>query len=91
MPPRSYLVFELSDLPLAGRVVLYVVQHDLSVRQQGFGSLQVFPQALLRLNVAASHLTSRVKGKSESNQDQTISVRNENEIVKFATLQNFKC
>lgn len=54
-----YLVLELGDLPLAGCVVLHVVQHDLGVSQQSLGSLQVLPQTLLCLNVAMSHLGSR--------------------------------
>lgn len=54
--PWPYLVLELGDLPLAGRIVLNVVQHDLGVSQQRFGSFEVFPQTLLSLYVAASHL-----------------------------------
>lgn len=51
-----YLILELSNLPLTGCVVLYVVQHDLSVGQQSLGSLQVLPQTLLSLYVTTSHL-----------------------------------
>ncbi len=51
-----YLVLELGDLSLTGRVVLDVVQHDLSIGQQSFGSLQVFLQTLLSLYVTTSHL-----------------------------------
>lgn len=56
-----YLVLELGDLPLAGCVVLDVVQHDLGVSQQSFGSFQVFPQTLLSLYVTTSHLGNRYK------------------------------
>lgn len=54
-----YLILELGDLPLAGCIVLYVVQHDLGVGQQSLGSLQVLPQTLLSLYVATSHLQNR--------------------------------
>lgn len=37
----THLVLELGDLPLAGRVVLQVVQHDLCIGQQCFRPLQV--------------------------------------------------
>lgn len=47
----AYLIFELSDLPLAWSIALQVVQHNLSISQKDFGSLQVFLQPLLRLNV----------------------------------------
>lgn len=38
-PGATYLVLELGDLPLAGRVVLQVVQHDLCISQQCFRPL----------------------------------------------------
>lgn len=50
-PAWTHLVLELGDLPLAGRVVLQVVQHDLRVGQQRLRPLQVAAQALLRLEV----------------------------------------
>jgi len=52
----GYLVLELGDLPLTGRVVLHVVQHDLGIGQQGLGPLQVLTQPLLRLNVHVTDL-----------------------------------
>lgn len=56
-----YLILELGNLPLAGCIVLYVVQHDLGISQQSLGSLQVLPQTLLGLYVTTSHLENRVE------------------------------
>lgn len=51
-----HLVLQLGDLPLAGRVVLQVVQHDLGVGQEGLGALEVLPQPLLRLDIPLADL-----------------------------------
>lgn len=51
-----HLVLQLGDLPLAGGVVLQVVQHDLGICQQGLGALQVLPEPLLGLQVPLAHL-----------------------------------
>lgn len=55
-PGASHLVLQLGDLPLAGRIVLQVVQHDLGVGQEGLGALQVLPQPLLRLDIPLADL-----------------------------------
>lgn len=52
----THLVFQLSNLSLAGRVVLQVIQHDLRISQKGFGALQVFPEALFRLHISVANL-----------------------------------
>lgn len=58
---ERYLVLQLGDLPLAGCIVLQVIQHDLGVCQQGLGTLQVFPEPLLRLQVPLAHLDGQQK------------------------------
>lgn len=55
----SYLILELSNLPLAGSIVLYMVQHYLGISQQSLGSFQVLPQTLLGFYVPASHLKKK--------------------------------
>lgn len=55
----SYLILELSNLPLAGSIVLYMVQHYLGISQQSLGSFQVLPQTLLSFYVPASHLKKK--------------------------------
>lgn len=52
----AYLIFELGDLSLAGSVALQVVQHNLSISQKDFGSLQVSLQPLLCLHIPVAHL-----------------------------------
>lgn len=52
----AYLIFELGDLPLAGGVALQMVQHNLCISQEDFGSLQVFLEPLLRLHIPLAHL-----------------------------------
>lgn len=42
IPRRTYLIFELDNLPFAGGIALQVVQHDLCISQKDFCSLQVF-------------------------------------------------
>lgn len=54
-----YLIFELSDLPLAGGITLQVVQHNLCISQKDFGSLQVFPEPLLCLHIPLAHLNDK--------------------------------
>jgi hypothetical protein len=44
---KSYLILQLSNLPLAGGIVLQVIQHDLGICQQGLSALQIFPQPFL--------------------------------------------
>lgn len=55
----AYLIFELGDLSLAGGVTLQVVQHNLCICQQDFGSLQVFLQPLLCLHILLAHLKDK--------------------------------
>lgn len=50
------LVLELSDLSLAGSIVLQVIQHDLGISQQGLCALQILPQTFLCLHISMTHL-----------------------------------
>lgn len=52
----AYLIFELGNLPLARRVALQVVQHNLSISQKDFGPLQIFLQPLLSLHIPLANL-----------------------------------
>ena len=65
-----YLVLQLGDLPLAGGIVLQMVQHDLGICQEGLGALQVLPQTLLPLHVPLTYLRTGHSTSFKLNSEQ---------------------